>query len=294
MEYLKGQIVKPYEVLPDGEVAFTDGTTNNIKVNQPTCEAYGYKYSNTTGGCYAFNRVPQLTQKIENERTIQRGVNNDTGRDTQNNVIIGNNNTLKGLNNNTFILGNRHTVDSGFNNSSIIGGTKGTITRESEVMMGGGRELLQAGSGESAANLYTRRQMSILELSGVTVDNTATNLTIQGDGTSFINVTNNSIIGFDIYINRLELGGTSGTAGNYSYRNIRGAVHIDNSYTMTVTIGFSRNIAKIGVNGTCTMVDSTTGGVPSISVNVTDRNNVQNLWSATVIMHEVVSTKTTF
>ena len=40
------------------------------------------------------------------------------------------------------------------------------------------------------------------------------------------------------------------------------------------------------------MADSTTGGVPSISVNVTDRNNVNNLWSASVTLHEVVSTTT--
>ena len=73
-------------------------------------------------------------------------------------------------------------------------------------------------------------------------------MTIQGDGESFINVQNNSIIGFDIYVTRLELGGTRGVAGNYSYRNIRGAVKIDNSYNMTFDIGFERNIAKIGQN----------------------------------------------
>ena len=61
---------------------------------------------------------------------------------------------------------------------------------------------------------------------------------------------------------------------------------------MSFVVGISRNIAKIGVNGTCIMADSTTGGVPSISVNVTDRNNVHNLWSASVTIHEVVSTTT--
>ena len=41
------------------------------------------------------------------------------------------------------------------------------------------------------------------------------------------------------------------------------------------------------------MVDSTTGGVPSITVNVTDRNTINNLWSASVTLHEVIS-ETTF
>ena len=118
-------------------------------------------------------------------------------------------------------------------------------------------------------------------------------MTIQGDGESFINVENNSIIGYDIYVTRLELGGSSGVVGNYSYRNIRGAVKIDNSGTMSFVVGFSRNIAKIGQNGTCIMADSTIGGVPSISVNVQDRNNVHNLWSASVTLHEVIS-ETTF
>ena len=114
-------------------------------------------------------------------------------------------------------------------------------------------------------------------------------MTIQGDSESFINVENNSIIGYDIYITRLELGGTSGTAGNYSYRNIRGAVKINQVGVMSFVVGFSRNIAKVGQNGTCIMADSTTGGVPSISVNVQDRNNVHNLWSASVTLHEVIS-----
>ena len=121
------------------------------------------------------------------------------------------------------------------------------------------------------------------------MDNTATNLTVQGDGSSFINVKSNSIIGYDIYITRLELGGSAGVAGNYSYRNIRGAVKIDKNYSMAFVVGFSRNIAKIGQNGTTIMADTSTSTLKSISVNVQDRNNVHNLWSASVTLHEVIS-----
>jgi hypothetical protein len=156
------------------------------------------------------------------------------------------------------------------------------------VAIGGGKGSLTSGE----TTFISRRKTSVIELSGVTTDNTATNLTVLGDGSSFINVEANSIIGYDIFITRLELGGSAGTAGNYSYRNIRGAVKIDNSLTMTFVVGFNRNIAKIGINATCIMADSTTGGVPSISVNVQDRANVNNLWSASVTLHEVVSTTT--
>ena len=68
------------------------------------------------------------------------------------------------------------------------------------------------------------------------------------------------------------MGGTSGTAGNYSFREIKGAVHIDGSYNMAFVVGFTRNIAKIGVNGTFRQVDSSTTDVKSITVQVTDRN----------------------
>ena len=153
--------------------------------------------------------------------------------------------------------------------------------------MGGGQRSIS--DSTNAVTFNSRRKTSTLELSCVTIDNTVTNMTIQGDGESFINVENNSIIGYDIYITRLELGGSSGTAGNYSYRNIRGAVKINQTGVMSFIVGFTRNIAKVGTNGTTVMVDSTTGGVPSITVSVQDRNNVHNLWSANVVLHEVIS-----
>ena len=61
---------------------------------------------------------------------------------------------------------------------------------------------------------------------------------------------------------------------------------------MSFVVGFSRNIAKIGQNGTCIMADTSTSDLKSISVNVQDRNNVHNLWSASVTLHEVISTTT--
>ena len=42
------------------------------------------------------------------------------------------------------------------------------------------------------------------------------------------------------------------------------------------------------------MVESTTGGVNSITIDVTDRTNVTNIWSATVTLHELISTNIRF
>ena len=287
----KGLVLKPDSISDLGDVTFTDGSLTGLFADQKTCEAYGYKYNLATGTCSAFTTNFNIVGSVTERNKINLGTNNEIPANAQNNLVIGTSNLQDGFNNNTFILGNEHEIEVEMKNSSILGGSRGTVSRQSEIAIGGGKRAIS--DSTNAVTLNSRRQTSTLELSCVTIDNTATNMTIQGDGESFINVQNNSIIGYDIYITRLELGGSSGVVGNYSYRNIRGAVKIDNSYNMSFVIGFERNIAKIGVNGTCTMVDSTTGGVPSITVNVTDRNTINNLWSASVTLHEVIS-ETTF
>tara|TARA_R100001460_G_scaffold5697_5_gene15562 strand:- start:3942 stop:4832 length:891 start_codon:yes stop_codon:yes gene_type:complete len=287
----KGLSLKPDTISDLGNVTFTDGVNTNLVADQKTCEAYGYKFNLATGTCSAFTTNFNIVGSVTERNKINLGTNNEIPANTQNNFVIGTNNLQDGFNNNTFILGNEHEIEAKIKNASILGGSRATVNRQSEVAIGGGVRSIS--DSTDAATFNSRRKTSTLELSCVTIDNTATNMTIQGDGESFINVQNNSIIGFDIYVTRLELGGTRGVVGNYSYRNIRGAVKIDNSYNMTFDIGFERNIAKIGQNGTCTMVDSTTGGVPSITVNVQDRNTVSNLWSANVVLHEVIS-ETTF
>jgi len=285
--YIEGFNVKPKDITRLGEVIFTDGT-NDITPNQIQCETYGYIYDTTTGTCTTYRYNANLEQNIRNTKNTIRGNQNITETGTNNTIIMGESNIVKGLSRNNLVIGSLNEIASGVNNSTILG-INGKVTTQAEVAIGGGKGSLS--DSTDAATFVSRRKTSVIELSGVTIDNTATNLTVQGGG-SFINVEANSIIGYDIYITRLELGGSSGTAGNYSYRNIRGAVKIDNSLTMSFVVGFSRNIAKIGQNGTTIMADSTTGGVPSISVNVQDRNNVHNLWSASVTLHEVVSTTT--
>ena len=291
MNYLKGYTTKPYQVLRTGVVAFTDGTNNNLSANQKTCEAYGYTYDTSTGTCRAYAYKP-LDKKFNTQSVIEKGRNNDIGRANKNSVIVGDSNTLRGLNRNTLIVGNDHLVENEIINSSIVGGASANVQRQAEVAIGGGVPTVY-NAGRSAS-LTADRQQSFIQLSGITTDNTATNLTVQGDGSSFINVKANSILGYEIYITRFELGGTSGTAGNYSFREMKGAVQIDSAYSMAFVVGFTRNIAKIGVNGTFSMVDSSTTDVKSITVQVTDRNNVNNLWSASVYLHEVVSTAIEF
>ena len=287
MEYKTGFSVKPKFISSLGEVTFTDGT-NNITPNQLECEAYGYTYDKATATCSAFRFTPSIDRNMSNISNFIKGKQNTTETGTTNTVMIGESNIVKGLSRNNLIVGSLNEISNGINNATVLG-INGNARTEAEVLIGGGKGSLS--DSTDAATFISRRKTSVIELAGVTIDNTATNLTVQGGG-SFINVEANSIIGFDIFITRLELAGSSGTAGNYSYRNLRGVVTIDNSRTMTFVIGFTRNVSKVGVWGTCVMAESTVGSDLSISVNVKDRNNVHNLWSASVTLHEVVSTTT--
>jgi len=293
MANLPGQPIQPYSVSASGQVLFTDGTNNDITPNQRICEAYGYTYDSTSGTCVAYSVNVDLPVKYRKSRNFIRGGNSVSSR-TEDSIIIGQENTTN-INRNSLVVGNSHTLESQNNNVSVVGGGSANVSRQGEVAIGGGNP----GITDRGTTLTADRQMSLIQLSGITIDNTATKLTAQGDGSGYINVRNNSILGYEIYLTRFELGGTSGTAGNYSFREIKGAVQIDNSYNMAFVIGFTRNIAKIGVNGTFTMVDSSATGddgidYKSITVEVTDRNNVNNLWTASVYLHEVVSTAIEF
>jgi|TARA_R100000084_G_scaffold48674_3_gene20159 hypothetical protein len=288
MEYLRGYNIKPNSVSETGVVYFTDGSKFGITPSQQVCEAYGYYYDHVTKTCQAFPFTPKPSQNVSKGKNIIKGRNNVDVR-TKSAVILGNNNTTT-ENTNLLLLGQNHNIDNKINNSSIVGGGSALLSRQSEVAIGGGVHAIS----DRSTTLTARRQMSVVKLSGITIDNVATKLTVQGDGSSYINVKNNSIIGYDVYLTRFELGGSAGTAGNYSYRELKGAVQIDDSYNMAFVIGSTTTIAKIGVDGTFTVVDSSTTDVKSITIEVTDRTNVNNLWSATVYIHEAVSTVTTF
>jgi hypothetical protein len=290
--YITGFTVKPKEITPIGHVIFTDGT-NDITPNQRECEAYGYTYDPNTGTCSTFSFNTNLNRNVSNINNTLKGSQNTTETGTNNNLLLGESNTIRSGSRNNLVVGSDNEISNNINNTTVLG-VNGKANRKSEFVIGGGQNAVYGTDGEISFTSYTDRQMSIVELGGATVDNTATNLTINGDGTNFINIRNNSIVGYEVYLTRFELGGSSGTAGNYSYRNMKGVVQIDNSYNMAFIVGFTRNIGKIGANGTFSMIDTSTSDVKSISVQVSDRNNVSNVWSATVYIHEIVSTAITF
>ncbi|HAT65705.1 MAG TPA: hypothetical protein DCS66_14105 [Flavobacteriaceae bacterium] len=290
MEYLRGYTIKPHQVTPIGEVLFTDGTNTGLMANQQTCQAYGYTYDKATGTCRSFRFNTNLNRNINNINNKNNGSGNTNELGANTIQVNGTLNTTKGFNNNCFINGSNNEIANGVDNATVLG-VGGKANRDGSLVIGGGAEIIDA----SDTTTNCSRKVSTVNLAGTTTDNTATKLTVNGlGGTNYINVNENSIVGFEIYITRLEVGGTSGTLGNYSYRNIKGVVRIGETSGMAFIVGFTRNIGKIGINGSAAMVDSTTGGVDSISIEVTDRNNVNNIWSATVTLHELIATNTRF
>ena len=289
MNFLTGYTIKPFNITGLGEVLFTDGTNTDITPNQLQCEAYGYTYDNASGTCRAYRVNTNIERTFGNIDNKNNGAGNTNQLGSNTIQVNGSNNTTRGFNNNCFINGSANEIANGVNNATVLG-VGGKANRDGSLVLGGGLEVIGL-----EANMNCSRKASTVSLAGTTIDNTATKLTVNGLGsTNYINVNENSIVGFEIYITRLEVGGGSGTVGNYSYKNIKGVVRIGETSGMAFIVGYTRNIGKIGVNGTTVMVDSTTGGVPSISIQVTDRINVTNIWSATVTLHELISINTKF
>ena len=275
--------IRPKSISQDGVVTFTDGT-NNVVPNQVQCEAYGYTYDVLTGTCRIFRFKGNIQGNITRETNKIEGNNNILGSQTDSSFISGQDNRINGYSRNNIITGTQNQISSNINNATVLG-INGRASRQSEFALGGGLNSINSGAA------FADRQMSVIQLSGYTTDNTATSLTVNNQGGNFINVRNNSIIGWEVFLTRLEVGGSSGTAGNFSYRLFQGCTVVDNSYSMTFTTGFTRNIAKAGVNGTFAMIDS---GSNTMTVQCTDRNNVNNIWNAIVYLHELTSTNITF
>ena len=279
MEFKKDFKIKPKQVNLDGSVLFTDGTSD-VLPNQLSCEAYGYKYDTTTGSCYSFKPTIQLDKQLKEPSNTSLGVLNKTNKGTSRSIINGTENTTKGFNENCLINGKNNTINNGLNGATVLG-EYGRGIRQGEFVVGGG-----ANGGRNTDNVP---QFSVVQLSINTTDNTATNLNINGVSNEYINLQNNSILGFEAFIIRLETGGSSGTIGNFSYRHMKGVVKIENDYTTTITTFNTRVLGKDGSNGSVSVVDVATG---TLSLQVTGANNVNNSWSAVVYLHELKTNAT--
>ena len=279
MNYKKGHTIKPKETLENGVVVFTDGTSD-VSPNQISCEAYGYKWDRKSSTCYGFSSNFKIGKLFQNTTNTKIGAENVTNKGTENTFINGTKNTTKGNNRNLLICGESHEVSNGISNALVFG-TYGKALRQAEVVIGGGV------TGENPkAGL---NQTSVVQLIGATAGNTPTNLTIAG-GSSTIAVQNNSILGFEAKVIALVSGGSGGTAGDYGYFEITGAVRVNNGYS-TAFSQSTATIASTGTTATVSIADVSTG---LITVQVRGTANVNIEWFASVQLTENKLTSVTF
>ena len=287
MDFIKGHTIKPNEVKNDGRVLFTDGTNNNLYANEKTCKAYGYRY--VDGVCRAFTTSENVSKLKVN--TAKKG-QNTLHPDTSVHHVQGYNNETKGNNNMILANGINHTINKDIQSTAILTGMGGQSRTHGEAVL----NAHTFGDTYADVEINTYGQLSTIILNCQTEDNTETAMTAQvnspdatGVYTDYIPVPLSSIIGIEMYITRLEVGGTSGTAGNFSYRRNQQCVHVARAST-TFTDFNTKNIAKVGVNGSFSIVadtitDEEGNSQRVLQVKVQDRNNVINMWSAKLYLH---------
>jgi hypothetical protein len=280
MEYKKGFKIKPKYVTSIGNVIFTDGT-NDVEPNQLTCEAYGYTYNEATGTCTAFDYNTKITNTSDNIYNIVNGELNTTNIGTENTSILGTNNTSSGNNLNVLISGKNHLVDNGLNDSSIIAGSFAQARNQGEVVMGGG------GFGTTLALAQT----SFIQQSGNTTDDTQTLLYTQYITNKYIEKVPNAVLGFEVHIVGVNTGEGSGTAGQYGYIQVLGAVTFTNGLASTYHQhqNYIVNSGTSGLHLNAVMKDAT---ATSFGVAVTGLAETYIQWTAEVKLWQNKITQT--
>jgi hypothetical protein len=258
MEFKKGYKIKPKGVTIGGNVVFEDVDGNQVGANQKTCEAYGFTFDQQTGTCMAFTRKIRQEVSVKNKTNLISGIKNRLEL-TRNSFVNGVKNNVKGYNDSVLVTGQDHEVDYNINNSSIIGGQFAKSIRQSEVLIGGG------GLNRSAT------------------DASDTNLSIQGDGSSYIVVQNNSLLAFECHVNALVTGGDDGTAGHYRYEKIVGTILIDNSGTRT----YNQTTTTVKSNGTVGGTATTLTNIgDDVTLLVVGTANINVQWYASITLYE--------
>tara|TARA_R100001463_G_scaffold474_4_gene2136 strand:+ start:1644 stop:2483 length:840 start_codon:yes stop_codon:yes gene_type:complete len=278
MDYKKGFNIKPKEVLRTGEIIFTDGT-NDVIPNQSACESYGYKYNAATGTCTAFNYDSTLERKFNNIHNNVSGGVTDNG--TQNTILNGQQHITKGNNFNNILNGEKHQIENTIKNANVLSGAYGQIQNQGEVVLSGG------GFNEALG----MSQMSFVQQSGNTTDDTQTSLYTQYITNKFIEKVGNSVIGFEANVIGVNTGIGTGTTGEYGYVQVTGAVKFTNGLASTYHQSTTHIVQSghSGMNITAVMKDAT---ATSFGVAVTGLAETTIQWTASIKLWQNKITQT--
>ena len=274
MNYLTGYTVKPHEVTATGEALFTNGTDTGLKVNQVTCEAYGYTYDKTSGTCRSFRYNTNLNRNISNINNKNNGSGNTNELGSNTIQINGTQNTTKGFNNNCFINGGANEIANGVNNTTVLG-RLGEATVTNSIVLG----------GNSAADALGTRQ-SIRAICGVqTTDNSSTNSNLNNTAGSYVVVPTDAAMYFHADVIAVRVGGSSelGAVGDFKSWVERGVV-INKSGVLSI----QRERDPIVSSGTTTGWNPT--GIVSgtnFILSVKASNNMTVDWTANITFTQI-------
>ena len=262
MNFKKNFKIKPSRI-ENGIVYFTDGT-DEISANEKACVAYGYKYDKQTDTCRAFNYKPSVVEMTKlKSKSGNKEINSD------NNIITGQANNVFQTDN-SLVVGQNHKLEDTIN-SSVIAGKNALVNHYGEVGIGGG------------ASTNGFQQMTIIQLGNRSVGNDVS-LLVQNNSTKSqeITVTKNSFYIYDIHIIGLVYGGTSGTAGNYQARQLKGYIKVNNDGEIT-SEGQNTLISSSGSTGTVSLDFATPN---TFKINIAGATNVNCEWAATAILYK--------
>jgi len=223
MEFRNGLSVKPKEVLRSGQVVFTDGT-NDVTPNQTDCEAYGYTYNHRTRTCEAYSYTMRVQQAISNETNTIKGAGNETETGTNNTLLIGENNIVKGESRNNIIVGNNNEIVNGINNVGVYG-TFAQATVSNSIVLG----------GNSGSDSLSERQSIQLIYGTQTTQGSTVHSYLNNITDNYFSIPDNCAMYFHADILALRVGGTgTGSAGDFLswvergvVRNASGALRIE-------------------------------------------------------------------
>jgi len=223
MEFRNGLSVKPKEVLRSGQVVFTDGT-NDVTPNQTDCEAYGYTYNHRTRTCEAYSYTMRVQQAISNETNTIKGSGNETETGTNNTLLIGENNIVKGESRNNIIVGNNNEIVNGINNVGVYG-TFAQATVSNSIVLG----------GNSGSDSLSERQSIQLIYGTQTTQGSTVHSYLNNITDNYFTIPDNCAMYFHADVLALRVGGTgTGSAGDFLswvergvVRNASGALRIE-------------------------------------------------------------------
>lgn len=264
MSYLTGYTIKPYEVLSNGEVIFTDGTNNEIRANQQQCEVYGYTYDKASGTCSAFRHNVALNRNMSNVNNKFNGVGNTVELGGNTIQVNGTNNTTQGFNNNCFVNGVDNIVGNSVNNATVVG-MSGTALREGEFVVG-------AGVCEGSETIQT----STFFLNKATTDGStvAMFLNVAKDRTPNVTVIprdSSAIITYTIDITAYRTGGASGSGatGDRAFFKLQGILKTNTATESLTTVASSGTIAGWNVSSSFSGSDWSISVRGAASMNIT-------------------------